>query len=137
MPNVSSYPDVQTPARQSTGRTVGALVAGILAIVSFVVLALPTDLILFDLPGFLRPIGEALYPLALGPEILFSPLGLIIAIAAIALGARGLSAASAKAGQGAGLARAGLVLGWLATALYLLSFGLVILSFMGVVKPLI
>src|SRR5215831_1916720 len=67
-------------------RSVTALTLGALALIAFTFLALPTDLILVDLPGFLGPIAQALYPLALGPEILFSPIGLLTAIAAIVIG---------------------------------------------------
>jgi hypothetical protein len=105
------------------------LILGALALISFALLALPTDLILVDLSGPLGAIAQALQPLALGPEILFSPIGLLAAIAAI-LVARGAPRASR-------LAQVGRVLGWLAVALYLLSLGLIILSVLGVVKPLI
>jgi hypothetical protein len=102
---------------------------GALALISFALLALPTDLILVDLPGFLGPLAQALQPLALGPEILFSPIGLLAAIAAIVVG-RGAPSASR-------LAQVGRILGWLTVVLYLLSLGLIILSVLGVVKPLI
>jgi hypothetical protein len=121
----------------STGRAVIALALGVLALVSFVLLALPTDLILIETPGVLGVIARALYPLALGPEILFSPIGLVIAIAAIVVGRGAVGVAPAGRIQDAWLARAGLILGWITVALYLVSLGLVILSFMGVAKPLI
>jgi hypothetical protein len=102
---------------------------GALALISFALLALPTDLILVELPGPLGGLTQALRPLALGPEILFSPIGLLAAIAAIVLG-RSRPRASR-------LAQVGRILGWLTVALYLLSLGLIILSVLGVVKPLI
>jgi hypothetical protein len=102
---------------------------GALALISFALLALPTDLILVDLPGFLGPLAQALQPLALGPEILFSPIGLLAAIAAIVVGRSGPRASR--------LAQVGRILGWLTVVLYLLSLGLVILSILGIVKPLI
>jgi hypothetical protein len=106
-----------------------ALALGALALIAFTFLALPTDLILVDLPNFLAPVTQALQPLALGPEILFSPIGLLAAIAAIVVG-RGATRASR-------LARVGRILGWVTVVLYLLSLGLIVLSFLNVVKPLI
>jgi hypothetical protein len=108
---------------------VTSLALGALALISFALLALPTDLILVDLPGFLEPIAQALQPLALGPEILFSPIGLLAAIAAIVVGR--------SAPRVSRLAQMGRILGWLTAALYLLSLGLIVLSILGVVKPLI
>jgi hypothetical protein len=105
----------------------GAL--GALGLILFALLALPTDLILVDLPGPLGALAQALHPLALGPEILFSPIGLLVAIAAIVVGRSGSRASR--------VAQVGRILGWVTVALYLLSLGLVILSVLGVVKPLI
>src|SRR5262245_50584176 len=110
---------------------VAALALGALALISFALLALPTDLILVDLPGFLEPLAQALQPLALGPEILFSPIGLLAAIAAIVVG-RGAPSSSSSSR----LSQVGRILGWLTFILYLLSLVLVILSVLGVVKPL-
>jgi hypothetical protein len=106
-----------------------ALALGALGLILFALLALPTDLILVDLPGPLGALAQALHPLALGPEILFSPIGLLVAIAAIVVGRSGSRASR--------VAQVGRILGWVTVALYLLSLGLVILSVLGVVKPLI
>ena len=125
-----SPPNPATAAGQpSDWRSVAALTFGALALLSFALLALPTDLILVDLPGFLVPIAQALNPLALGPEILFSPIGLLAAVAAIVLGRSGPRVSR--------LAQVGRILGWLTVILYLLSLGLIILSVMGIAKPLI
>jgi hypothetical protein len=129
MTQPSPNPPTLAPQQPSGWRPVTALTLGVIALIAFVLLALPTDLILVDLPGPLGGIAHALQPLALGPEILFSPTGLLAAIAAIVIG-RGAPRAS-------GLAQAGRILGWLTVALYLLSLVLVILSILGVAKPLI
>lgn len=125
----SPHPPTAAPPQPSGWRPVAALTLGVIALIAFALLALPTDLILVDLPGFLEPIAQALHPLALGPEILFSPIGLLVAIAAIVVG-RGAPRTSR-------LAQVGRILGWLTVALYLLSLGLIVLSVLGVVKPLI
>src|SRR5262245_17483499 len=109
-PSPNPAPSAPQP---SDWRPVAALTLGALALISFALLALPTDLILVDPPGFLGPISRTLQPLALGPEILFSPVGLLAAIAAIVIG-RGAPHASR-------LAQAGRILGWLTVILYLLS----------------
>jgi len=128
MSQQSLNPTTSAP-QPSSWRPVTALTLGALALISFALLALPTDLILVDLPGFLGPVARALQPLAYGPEILFSPIGLLAAIAAIVVG-RGAPRVSR-------LAQVGHILGWLTVALYLLSLGLIILSVLGIVKPLI
>ncbi|HEX3272533.1 MAG TPA: hypothetical protein VHR15_17950 [Ktedonobacterales bacterium] len=128
MSQASLNPAPSAP-QPSSWRPVAALTLGALALISFALLVLPTDLILVDLPGFLGPVAQALNPLALGPEILFSPIGLLAAIAAIVVGRSEPSASR--------LAQVGRILGWLTVALYLLSLGLIILSVLGVVKPLI
>ena len=128
MSQQSLNPTTSAP-QPSSWRPVAALTLGALALISFVLLALPTDLILVDVPGPLAAIAQTLQPLALGPEILFSPIGLLAAIAAIVVG-RGAPRASRPA-------QVGRILGWLTVILYLLSLGLVILSFLGIVKPLI
>jgi hypothetical protein len=110
-------------------RSVTALTLGVFALIAFTFLALPTDLILVDLPGPLGAISQALNPLALGPEILFSPIGLLAAIAAIVIGRSGPRTSR--------LAQVGRILGWVTVVLYLLSLVLVILSVLGIVKPLI
>lgn len=129
----SFHPFQEGPLRQSSGRAVVALVLGIGALIAFLLLALPTDLLLFDLAGIpiLGTIAQTLYPLALGPEILFSPLSLLLAIAAIVVGGRRSRTRSAA------LSRAGALLGWAVIALAVLSLGLIILSFQGILKPLI
>jgi hypothetical protein len=128
MTQPSLNPAASAP-QPSDWRPAAALTLGALALIAFALLALPTDLILVDLPGFLGPVAQALQPLALGPEILFSPIGLLAAIAAIVVG-RGASSASRPA-------QVGRILGWITVLLYLLSLGLIILSVLGVVKPLI
>jgi hypothetical protein len=129
MTQPSPNPATAAAAQPSDWRPVAALALGALALISFALLALPTDLILVDLPGALGAFAQALRPLALGPEILFSPIGLLAAIAAIVVGGSGPRASR--------LAQGGRILGWLTVALYLLSLGLIILSVLGVVKPLI
>ena len=128
MSQASLNPAPSAP-QPSSWRPGAALTLGALGLIAFALLALPTDLILVDLPGFLGPIAQALQPLALGPEILFSPIGLLAAIAAIVVGRSEPSASR--------LAQVGCILGWLTVALYLLSLGLIVLSILGVVKPLI
>jgi hypothetical protein len=129
MTQPSANPPTTAPPQPADWRPVTALTLGALALISFALLALPTDLILVDLPGPLAAIGQTLQPLALGPEILFSPIGLLAAIAAIAVGRGGPRTSR--------LAQVGRILGWLTVTLYLLSLGLIILSVLGVVKPLI
>src|SRR5579864_2150700 len=132
---VSSHPSQERPLGQSGGRAVAAVVLGIAALLAFLLLALPTDLLLFDLSGVpvLGALATTLYPLALGPEILFSPIGLLLAIAAIIVaGGR-----RARRGPSASLARVGALLGWAVAALDVVSVVLIILSFQGVLKPLI
>jgi hypothetical protein len=128
MSQQSLSPTTSAP-QPSSWRPVVALTLGALGLISFALLALPTDLILVDLPGFLGPIAQALNPLALGPEILFSPIALLAAIAAIVVGRSGPRASRP--------AQVGRIFGWLTVILYLLSLGLVILSILGIVKPLI
>lgn len=125
------------PMRQSARHGVAALLLGLLAFAAFVLLVLPTDLILFDLSGILQTIAQLLYPLALGPEILFSPAALVIAVAAIIVARRGLRGWSGQATPGIAASRAGLILGWITIACCVVSLGLMILSFLGVLKPLI
>lgn len=130
----SSHSTQEGPLRQSGGRAVAAVALGIVALLAFLLLTLPTDLLLFDLSGVpaLGAIATALYPLALGPEILFSPIGLLLAIAAI------IVAGGRRArGPSATLARAGALLGWVVVALDVVSLVLIILSFQGVLRPLI
>lgn len=133
MSSVSSYPSHEGPLGQPSGRAVAALTLGILALVAFTLLTLPTDLLLFDLAEvpILGAIAAALYPLALGPGILFSPIGLLLAIAAIVVGGR------RARGPSATLARVGALLGWVVVALDVVSLGLIILSFQGILRPLI
>ena len=133
MSSVSSYPSQGGPLGQPSGRAVAALTLGILALVAFLLLTLPSDLLLLDLAEvpILGAIAAALYPLALGPEILLSPLSLLLAIAAIVVGGR------RARGPSATLARVGALLGWVAVALDVVSLGLIILSFQGTLKPLI
>jgi hypothetical protein len=116
------------PATTPGARALAALILGILALVAFTLLVLPGDLLLFTLSGFLAAISQALSPLAYGPEMWFSPLGLVAAIAAIVVG-RGESRPLR------GLAGVGLFLGWVTVALYLISIGLYVLSALGVLKP--
>lgn len=129
MTQPSPNPSTSAPSQPSDWRPLASLMLGALSLISFALLALPTDLILVDLPGFLGPIAQALYPLALGPEILFSPIGLLAAIAAIVVGRNGPRASRS--------AQIGRILGWIAVILYLLSLGLIVLSVLGIVKPLI
>ena len=129
MTQPSANPPTTAPPQQADWRPVTTLTLGALALISFALLALPTDLILVDLPGPFAAIGQTLQPLALGPEILFSPIGLLAAIAAIVVGRGGPRTSK--------LAQVGRILGWLTVTLYLLSLGLIILSVLGVVKPLI
>lgn len=138
MSAVSSLPSQAGSPRSSSGRAVAALALGIIALVAFVLLALPTDLILFDFAGIpvLGTIAQTLYPLALGPEILFAPLSLLPAIAAIVVGGRARTAPAAR-GPSAALARTGALLGWLVVALDVVSLVLIVLSFQGILKPLI
>jgi hypothetical protein len=115
------------------------VVLGVVALAAFILLVLPTDLILFDLADvpLLGSISQTLYPLALGPEILFSPVSLLIAITAIVVGSRHTHLTSGAHGSPIALARAGALLGWAVVAFYALSLSLVILSFLGILKPLI
>jgi hypothetical protein len=115
------------------------VVLGIVALIAFLLLALPTDLLLFDVSGIpiLGAVAATLYPLALGPEILISPLGLLPAVAAIMIGGHRTQAVPGARNPSAGLARTGVILGWVVVALYAVSLVLVILSFLGVLKPLI
>ncbi len=131
---VSSHPSQEGPLEQSGGRAVAAVTLGIIALLAFLLLALPTDLLLFDLSGVpvLGAIATTLYPLALGPEILFSPISLLLAIAAIIVAGR-----RRARGPSASLARVGALLGWVVVALDAVSLVLIILSFQGVLKPLI
>lgn len=124
---------------QTSARAVAAVALGIVALIAFVLLVLPTDLLLFDLSGIpvLGAIAQTLYPLALGPEILFSPCSLLLAVAAIVVGGRRTRSASGAHGSSAALARTGVILGWAVVALDAVSLGLIILSFQGVLKPLI
>src|SRR5690242_21764093 len=85
MSQASLNPAPSAP-QPSSWRPVAALKLGALALISFALLVLPTDLILVDLPGFLGPVAQALNPLALGPEILFSPIGLLAPIPALVVG---------------------------------------------------
>jgi hypothetical protein len=134
---VDAPPSTRTPMRQENGREIAALLLGLVALGAFALLAPPTDMTLFDLPGELGLIAQPLYPLALGPEILFSPIGVIAAIAAIVVGRPDARMPADTDNRGRGLARAGLLLGWITVALYLVSLGLIFLSFQGVLKPLI
>lgn len=134
MSSVSSHPSQGGPLGQAGGRALAAVALGMVALLAFLLLALPTDLLLFDLSGVpvLGAIATTLYPLALGPEILFSPIGLLLAIAAI------IVAGGRRArGPSASLARLGALLGWAVVALDVVSLVLIILSFLGVLKPLI
>jgi hypothetical protein len=134
---VDSPPATQTPRGQASGRGIAALLLGLVALGAFALLALPTDLTLFDLPGPLGAIAQTLSPLALGPEILCSPIGVLMAIAAIIVGRPDARMPAGVDRRGRRLARAGRLLGWITVALYLVSLGLFILSFQGVLKPLI
>ena len=111
-------------------RAILAIILGVSALVLFGVLTLPGVLLLFPDTGWLRPISQTLAPLAYGPEVLFSPLGVIAAMSAILLG-RG------RVHQSKRVAATGLVLGWVALALYLISVGSYILSIVGVLRPFI
>lgn len=135
----SSHASQNGPLRQSSGRDVAAIALGIGALLAFVLLVLPTDLLLFDLAGvpILGALAQTLYPLALGPEIIFSPFSLLLAVLAIVVGGRRPRPAAGAHGPKAALARAGVVLGWVVVALDAVSVGLVVLSFQGVLKPLI
>lgn len=139
MAAVSPHPSQEGLPRQWSGRDAVALTLGIAALLAFVLLVLPTDLILFDLAGvpILGAIAQTLYPLALGPEILFSPFSLLLAVAAIVGGGRRPGTTAGARGTSAALARTGLVLGWVVVALDAVSLGLIILSFQGILRPLI
>jgi hypothetical protein len=148
MPIVASHPSQEESPQRSNRRDVVAAALGIAALVAFILLAAPTDLLLFDFAGvpLFGAISQTLYPLALGPEILFSPVSLLLAIAAIVVGdrhtlvapgAHGSSVAPGAHGSSVTLARAGTLLGWVVVALYALSLGLFVLSFLGIMKPLI
>lgn len=136
---VSSHPPQERSQRQWSGREIATMALGIVALLAFVLLVLPTDLLLFDLVGVpvLGAIAQILYPLALGPEILFSPITLLPAVAAIVGGGRRPWTTAGAHSSSAALARAGMVLGWVVVALDAVSVGLVILSFQGILKPLI
>lgn len=136
---VSSHPSQEGPLRQSSGRDVAALALGIGALLAFVLLVLPTDLLLFNLAGIpiLGAIAQTLYPLALGPEIIFAPFSLLLAVAAIVVGGHHPRTTAGAHHPAAALDRAGVLLGWMVVALDTLSVGLIILSFQGVLKPLI
>ncbi|HEU5344730.1 MAG TPA: hypothetical protein VFU60_10315 [Ktedonobacterales bacterium] len=135
----SSLPSQEGPLGPPGGRAVTAVSLGIVALIAFTLLALPTDLILFDLAEVpvLGAIAQTLYPLALGPEIHFSPLGILPAVAAIVIGRRRSRAVTRARGPSATLARTGALLGWVVVALYAVSVVLVVLSFQGILNPLI
>jgi hypothetical protein len=112
---------------------------GIVALITFLLLMLPTDLLLFDLAGIpvLGAIAQLLSPLALGPAILFSPISLLLAGGAVVLGRHRTLTVSDARGPSVALARTGVLLGWAVIVLGALSLGLIILSLQGVLKPLI
>lgn len=119
--------DGSAPTRAPRGRDILALTLGGLAFVAFWILAAPTDLLMLDLIQYTGPLAPIIHQLTYGPEFLLAPVGLLIAVAALIVG---WSATDA-------MARAGVALGWIALALYIVTIILVVLSFRGVVKPLI
>src|SRR5690242_17061752 len=123
-------PSQSIPMPSSDKRVILAILFGLSALVLFGVLTLPGDLLLLPDAAWLGSISQTLAPLAYGPEVLFSPLGAIAAIGAILLG-------SGRAHQRKRAAATGLVLGWVALALYLISAGMYILSIVGVLKPFV
>lgn len=123
-------PSQSIPTVLADIRAILAIILGLSALVLFGVLTLPGDLLLFPDSGWLGSISHSLAPLAYGPGVLFSPLGVIAAISAVVLG-RG------RLHQNKRFAATGLVLGWVALALYLISVGLYILSLVGVLRPFI
>jgi hypothetical protein len=125
MPTLSSGGSAPTHAPH--GRDVLALTLGGLAFVVFWALAAPTDLLMLDLIQYTGPLAPTIHQLTYGPEILLAPVGLLIAVAALIVGRSATNA----------MARAGVALGWITLALYGTTIILVVLSFLGVAKPLI
>jgi|SRR5579859_353823 len=140
MSQISTHPPKQAPNPASNPRAIVALILGILAFISFFPLALPTDLILLNFAWMISAVSPFLEPFAYGSACFFTPLGMIAAIVAIVMARSARNSAEGQVTSNMTtrrLATAGMILGWSAVALYLLSLGVVILSLMGVVNPLI
>lgn len=140
MSQLSSHPPTQAPIPASNARAIVALILGILAFISFFPLALPTDLILLNFAWVISAVSPSLEPFAYGSSCFFTPLGMIAAIAAIIVARSVLKSPEGQVAPNMTtrrLANAGMILGWSAVALYLLSLGVIILSLLGVVNPLI
>jgi hypothetical protein len=84
MANAHTSP-LHRPLPSFGNRAMIVFLLGVLALILFMLLTLPGDLLLFPLSGFLERTSQAFAPLAYGPRVWFSPL-VVVAISAIVLG---------------------------------------------------